>query len=153
MLPGPPLELRGARTSPRKPRGVVKLEESSRVAKVPFAESRRLFVVMESPSKSDKGRRRRRGSEKQGEVEGEGERLKDNRTSWMIWRWDERQVRAALSQVECDVNESNEDTKDSVQVCSILHVEHVYVRRVILVIVHYGLNDVEGVLVVIHTFT
>ena len=39
------------------------------------------------------------------------------------------------------------------QVCSILHVAHVHVRRVILVIVHYGLNDVEGVLVVIHTFT
>ena len=48
------------------------------------------------------------------------------------------------------MNESNEDTKDSVQVCSILHVEHVGVRRVILVhIVHNGLNDsVEGVLVV-----
>ena len=34
------------------------------------------------------------------------------------------------------MNESNEDTKDSVQVCSILHVAHVHVRRVILVIVH-----------------
>ena len=40
------------------------------------------------------------------------------------------------------------------QVCSILHVAHVHVRRVILVhIVHYGLNDVECVLVVIHIFT
>ena len=39
------------------------------------------------------------------------------------------------------------------QVCSILHVAHVVVRRVTLVIVHNGLNDVEGVLVVIHTFT
>ena len=41
------------------------------------------------------------------------------------------------------------------QVCSILHVAHVGVRRVILVhIVHNGLNEnVEGVLVVIHTFT
>ena len=38
------------------------------------------------------------------------------------------------------------------QVCSILHVAHVVVRRVTLVIVHNGLNDVEGVLVVIHTF-
>ena len=36
------------------------------------------------------------------------------------------------------MNESNEDTKDSVQVCSFLHVAHVRVRRVILVIVHYG---------------
>ena len=72
----------------------------------------------------------------------------------MEWRWGERQVRAALSQ--CGVmNESNEDTKDCVQVCSILHVAHVHVRRVILVhIVHNGLNQcVEGVLVVIHTFT
>ena len=64
-----------------------------------------------------------------------------------------RQVRAALSQVECDVNESDEDTKDCVQVCSILHVAHVHVRRVIHVIVHYGLTDVQGVLVVVHTFT
>ena len=43
--------------------------------------------------------------------------------------------------------------KNSVQVCSILHVAHVVVRRVTLVIVHNGLNDVEGVHVVIHTFT
>ena len=35
--------------------------------------------------------------EKQGEVEGEVEKLKDNHTSWMIWRWSERQVRTALS--------------------------------------------------------
>ena len=30
--------------------------------------------------------------EKQGEVEGEVEKLRDNRTSWMVWRWSERQV-------------------------------------------------------------
>ena len=36
--------------------------------------------------------------EKQEEVEGE-EKLKDNRTSWMVWRWGERQVRTALSHV------------------------------------------------------
>ena len=40
--------------------------------------------------------------EKQGEVKGEVEKLKDNRTSWMIWRWGEGQVRTALSHVECD---------------------------------------------------
>ena len=51
------------------------------------------------------------------------------------------------------MNESDEDTKDCVQVCSILHVVHVYVRRVIHVIVHNGLTDVEGVLVVVHTFS
>ena len=39
------------------------------------------------------------------------------------------------------------------QACSILHVAHVGVRRVILVTVHNGHQDVEGVLVVIHTFT
>ena len=49
--------------------------------------------------------------------------------------------------------ESNEDTKDSVQVCSVLHVAHVHVRRVILVIVHCGLNECVDVLVVVHTFT
>ena len=51
--------------------------------------------------------------------------------------------------MECDVYESDEDTKDCVQVCSILHVVHVYVRRVIHVIVHNGLTVVEGVLVVV----
>ena len=51
------------------------------------------------------------------------------------------------------MNELDEDTQDCVQVCSILHVVHVYVRRVIHVIVHNGLTVVEGVLVVVHTFT
>ena len=50
------------------------------------------------------------------------------------------------------MNESDEDTKDSVQVCSILHVAHVHVRRVIHVVVHCGLTDVKGVLVVVHTY-
>ena len=51
------------------------------------------------------------------------------------------------------MNESSNATTDSVQVCSNLHVVRVYVRRVIHVIVHNGLTDVEGVLVVVHTFT
>ena len=51
------------------------------------------------------------------------------------------------------MNESNEDTTDSVQVCSILHVAHVDLRRVIHVIVHSGLKGVEGALVIVHTFT
>ena len=46
------------------------------------------------------------------------------------------------------MNDQTRNTKDSVQVCSILHVAHVGVRRVTLVIVHIGY---EGV-VVIHTF-
>ena len=78
--------------------------------------------------------------EKQGEVEGEEKQLKDNRTSWMIWRWGEWHVNG-LSLVDCD-EWSNEDTKNSVQVCSILHVAHVDVRRVTLVIVHNGHEDV-----------
>ena len=51
------------------------------------------------------------------------------------------------------MNESDEDTEDCVQVCSILHVAQVHVSRVIHVIVHNGLTVVEGVLVVVHTFT
>ena len=39
--------------------------------------------------------------------------------------------------------------KNSVQVCSILHVAHVGVRRVTLVNIHIGLDEV---VVVIHTF-
>ena len=53
----------------------------------------------------------------------------------------------------CGVMKELDDApKDCVQVCSILHVVHVYVRRVIHVIVHNGLNVVESVLVVVHTF-
>ena len=52
----------------------------------------------------------------------------------------------------CDVNESSNATTDRVQVCSSLHFVQVFVRRVIHVIVHNGLTDVEGVLVVLHTF-
>ena len=44
------------------------------------------------------------------------------------------------------MNDQTRNTKDSVQVCSILHVAHVGMRRVILV--HDGLNEVEGVLVI-----
>ena len=38
-------------------------------------------------------------------------------------------------------------------VCSMLHFVQVFVRRVIHVVVHNGLTDVEGVLVVVHTLT
>ena len=48
----------------------------------------------------------------------------------------------ALSHVECDISDQTRNTKDSVQVCSILHVAHVGVRRVTLVIVHNGHQDV-----------
>ena len=51
------------------------------------------------------------------------------------------------------MNDSSNATRDSVQVCSILHVVRVYVHRVIHVTVHNGLTVVEGVLVVVHTFT
>ena len=80
---------------------------------------------------------------------------KHSRNAAHVHGWDDygRQVRAALSHVECDVNESDNATTDRVQVCSMLHFVRVHVRRVIHVIVHYGLTDVEGVLVVVHTFT
>ena len=51
------------------------------------------------------------------------------------------------------MNTSDDATTDCVQVCSMLHVVRVYVRRVIHVIVHNGLTDVAGVLVVVHTFS
>ena len=70
---------------------------------------------------------------------------KHSRNAAHVHGWDdyERQVRAASSNA----------TADSVQVCSRLHFAHVHVRRVIHVIVHSGLTVVEGVLVVVHTFT
>ena len=40
------------------------------------------------------------------------------------------------------MNDQTRNTKDSVQVCSILHVSHVGVRRVTLVIVQNGHQDV-----------
>ena len=40
------------------------------------------------------------------------------------------------------MNDQTKNTKDSVQVCSILHVAHVGVHRVTLVIVHNGHQDV-----------
>ena len=40
------------------------------------------------------------------------------------------------------MSDQTRNTQDSVQVCSILHVAHVVVRRVILVIVHNGHQDV-----------
>ena len=84
--------------------------------------------------------------EKQGEVEGEAEKLKDNRT-WMVWRWGDKRVNG-LEPMWSVMNDQTRNTKDSVQVCSILHVAHVT-----LVVVHNGLNEnVEGALVVIHTF-
>ena len=87
--------------------------------------------------------------EQQEEVEGEGEKqLKDDHT-WMECGWNEKTSASGLE--PCGVmNELDEDTTDCVQVCSILHVAHVYVRRVIHVI---ALTVVEGVLVVVHTFT
>ena len=48
------------------------------------------------------------------------------------------------------MNDQTRNTQDSVQVCSILHVAHVGVRRVTLVIVHNGHQDV---VVVVDTFS
>ena len=51
------------------------------------------------------------------------------------------------------VNKSSNATTDRMQVCSSLHFVCVHVRGVIHVIVHNGLTVVEGVLVIMHTFT
>ena len=40
------------------------------------------------------------------------------------------------------MSDQTKNTKDSVQVCPILHVAHVGVRRLTLVIVHNGHHDV-----------
>ena len=81
--------------------------------------------------------------EKQGEVEGGVEKLKDNHTSWMVWRWCDKRVNGLEPCAKWSVmNDQTRNTKDSVQVCSILHVAHVGVRRVTLVIVHNGHQDV-----------
>ena len=50
------------------------------------------------------------------------------------------------------MNDSSNATTDSVQLCSTLHLAHVFVRRVIHVIVHNGETIVDGVLVLVHTF-
>ena len=42
-------------------------------------------VVHQEEGQEEKG-------EKQGEVEGEVEKLRDNRTSWMVWRWGDKRV-------------------------------------------------------------
>ena len=44
------------------------------------------------------------------------------------------------------MNDQTRNTKDSVQKCSILHVVLVFVRRVTLVIVHIGLDEVVVVM-------
>ena len=91
--------------------------------------------------------------EERQEVESDEEKTLKERCAcpWMGWPW--KTIASGLSHVECDVNESSNATTDSVQVCSSLHFAHVHVRRVIHVIVHNGLTVVEGVLVVVHTFT
>ena len=90
---------------------------------------------------------REEDGEVQGEVKGEVEQLREKRSSWMVWRWGDRLKK--LEPMWSVMNDQTRNTKDSVQVCSILHVAHVDVRRVTLVIVHNGHQDV---FVVIHTF-
>ena len=59
----------------------------------------------------------------------------------MAWRWNDRLERR-LEPMWSVMNDQTRNTKDIVQVCSILHVAHVGVRRVTLVIVHNGHQDV-----------
>ena len=63
----------------------------------------------------------------------------------MAWRWNDG-LKDDLSQ--CGVTRvTKTKTLNSVQACSVLHVAHVGVRRVTVVIVHIGHEDV---VVVIH---
>ena len=78
---------------------------------------------------------------KQGEVEGEVEKLRDNRTSWVVWRWGDKCMHG-LEPSGVVIRDPTRNTKDSVQVCSMMHVEHVDVRRVTFAIVHDGYQDV-----------
>ena len=65
------------------------------MTKVPLTESHRLLVMEVVVGHQEEGQEEE--GEKQGEVEGEVEELKEKRSSWMVWRWGERQVRTALS--------------------------------------------------------
>ena len=63
--------------------------------------------------------------------------MKERNSKTTTHGWNADGMTSANGLEPCGVmNESNEDTKDCVQVCSILHVAHVHVRRVILVVVH-----------------
>ena len=78
-------------------------EKSSKVTKVPLAELRRLFVT-ESKVVGVHGEegREEEGDRCRGEVKGEVEQLRDNRTC--AWREDGMTDSRNLSQVECDVS-------------------------------------------------
>ena len=54
--------------------------------------------------------------------------------------------------MKCDVNEFRRLNYGPHAVCSMLQFVQVCVRRVIHVVVHNALTDVENVLVVVHTF-
>ena len=117
---------------------------SSRVTKVPVAQVVDCHGVTV-------GHEEREEEEEQQEVESDEEKTLKERCACHGWDDYERQVRTAWA-MWCDEWLDNATT-DSVQVCSSLHFVRVYVRRVIHVIVHNGLTVVEGVLVVVHTFT
>ena len=59
----------------------------------------------------------------------------------MVWRWGDKRVNG-LDPMWSVMNDLTRNTKDSVQVCSILNVAHVGVRRVTVVIVHTGHEEV-----------
>ena len=117
------------------------------MTKVPFAESHRLLIVMESPSVIRKGRKKKKTARGR-------ERWRENTQGTLRMSMDGMTMEDKCERLEPSgvMNELDDATADCVQVCSVLHVVQVYVRRVIHVIVHNGLTDVEGVLVVVHTF-
>ena len=110
------------------------------MTKVPLAESRRFCHGVKVVGVHGEEGQEEDG-EVQGEVKGEVEQLREKRSSWMAWRWGDKRVNG-LEPMWSVMNDQTRNTKDSVQVCSILHVAHVGVRRVTLVIVHIGLDEV-----------
>ena len=87
--------------------------QSSRVTKVPLAELHRVFMIMESLSAMKK----KEEEEVEKEIEGEKEEnnTQGRRHMCMDGMNVKRQMRAALSHVECDVNTSDDATTDCVQ--------------------------------------
>ena len=89
------------------------------------------------------------GKEKDGEVpedvKGEVEQLREKRSSWMVWGWNDG-LKDDLSQCGCDAW-LWQRTLNSVQACSVLHVAHVLVGVRRVTVVHIGHEDV---VVVIH---
>ena len=112
---------------------------------VPFAKSRKMLAVIDSPliiKKKKKGRERNR------------ERWRETTQKTLYISMDRMTVGNKSERLEpCGVmNEFRRCNYKLRAMCSMLEFVQVFVRRFIHVVVHNGLTDVECVLVVVHTF-